>query len=60
MLRQLLSHLELLLHLWKVIMCDVKLNVERLTTLYCEMLFCKLEEKNLLVVSLTRYQALIR
>ena len=44
MLRQLLCHLEFLLHLWKVVVCDVELNVERLVTLYCEMILGELEE----------------
>ena len=44
MLRQLLSHFELLLHLWKVVVCDIELNVERLVTLYCEMILGELEE----------------
>ena len=44
MLRQLLSHLELLLYLWKVVVCDIELNVKRLATFYCEMILRKLEE----------------
>ena len=44
MLRQLLSHFELLLHLGKVIVSDVELNVERFVTLYCEMILGELEE----------------
>ena len=44
MLRQLFSYLKLLLHLRKVVVCDIKLNIEWLATLYCKMILRKLEE----------------